>query len=474
MYEYKLINLNDLRGYSDDDIKKYLRYNGVRKFDECDIASLKIIIEKLETTCLPDFNVSYIVDRLDKEFDLVKLDESRIINIELKSSHRDVTQCIENYKLLKNEYDNREITVYCYESDNDHIYMLDHKDRKFIKTSFKKLNDELSKISSGIKLNININVDSVYINPDFFLEKKYNLSSSQRLMKSQIIQSNKKVNVIGGRAGCGKSLLALDMYDYYLNVENKKVQYLTPFKLNDVINIKLRKQIDMKTVKDFISKDEDVDIIIVDEAQRLKPADILVLPEKVKEKIVLIGDINQNIDFESGFESLYNDRANNFVQNMKQLIRTDDTFEIFARKILNISDKGFKHKKINKNKIRILMYGEEIPDLSDYVFIEPSKSLYFRDCTYTCPNKKCLIISGKCKNTKEPHTVISSEYKNVIMFFCNGYDIKDDNIVKVSDLCTGKLSSQIYAIVTRAIDNLIIVTDNIVLYNYLMGKLEEM
>ena len=113
MYEYKLINLNDLRGYSDDDIKKYLRYNGVRKFDECDIASLKIIIEKLETTCLPDFNVSYIVDRLDKEFDLVKLDESRIINIELKSSHRDVTQCIENYKLLKNEYDNREWLSEC-------------------------------------------------------------------------------------------------------------------------------------------------------------------------------------------------------------------------------------------------------------------------------------------------------------------------------------------------------------------------
>ena len=83
MYEYKLINLNNLRGYSENDIKKYLRYNGVRKFDECDIASLKIILEKLETTCLSDFNVSYIVDRLDKEFDLVKLDESRIINIEL-------------------------------------------------------------------------------------------------------------------------------------------------------------------------------------------------------------------------------------------------------------------------------------------------------------------------------------------------------------------------------------------------------
>lgn len=474
MYEYRLINLNDLKNYNEEEIKKYLRYNGVRKFDECDIVSLKMIINKLNSDYLNDFNVSYIVDRLDKEFDLVKLDESNIVNIELKTSRRDVTQCVDNYKLLKNEYDNREITIYCYESDNDHIYYLDYKNRKFIKTSFEKVNEELSKIENGIKLNININVDSVYLNPDFFLDKKYNLSSSQRLIKSQIISSDKKVNVVGGRAGCGKSLLALDLYDYYLNEEAKKVQYLTPFKLNDIINIKLRKYINMKTVKDYYQTEEDVDIIIVDEAQRLKSADILVLPEKAREKIILIGDINQNIDYESGFESLYNDRANNYVQNMKQLIRTDDTFEIFARKILNISDKGFKHKKIDKNKIKILMYGTEMPDLSDYVFIEPSKSLYFKDCTNTCVSKNCYKISGKCKNTKEPHTVISSEYKNVIMFLCEGYDIKEDNIVKVSDLCTGKLSSQIYAIITRTIDNLIIVTDNIVLYNYLMSKLEEM
>ena len=474
MYEYKLINLADLKGHNENDIKRYLRYNGVRKFDECDVISLKKIINKIDETCLSNFNVSYIVDRLDKEFDLVKLDESLIVNIELKTTHRDVVQCIENYKLLKNEYDNREIFVYCYESDNDHIYRLDYKNRKFVKSSFKDVNDELSKIGSGIRLNINVNVDSVYSNPDFFLQKKYNLSSSQRLIKNQIIFSTKKINVVGGRAGCGKSLLALDLFDYYRNDENKSIKYLTPFKLNDVINSKLRKKINMMTVKEFVKGGSNVDIIIVDEAQRLKQDDILVLPKMVNEKIILIGDINQNIDYESGFEALYNDRTNNFVKNMKQLIRTDDTFEIFARKVLNIPDKGFKHKKIDKSKIRIIMYEDEIPDLSDYVFIEPSKSLYFKDCTNTCSNRKCFIISSKCKNTKEPHTVISSEYKNVIMFFCGGYDIKDYNIVKVSDLCTGNLSSQIYAIITRAVDNLVIVTYNIVLYNYLMEKLEEM
>lgn len=120
------------------------------------------------------------------------------------------------------------------------------------------------------------------------------------------------------------------------------------------------------------------------------------------------------------------------------------------------------------------MYGEELPDLSDYLFIEPSKSLYFQDCTNTCSNKKCYTISNRCKNRKEPHTVISSEYSKVIMYFCSGYDIRDDNIVDVSKLCTGKLSSQLYAIITRTIDKLLIVTDNIVIYNYMMEKLEEM
>ena len=403
MYEYKLINLNHIKGYNNDEIKKFFRYNGIRKFDECDIDSLKMIVNEIKVNNLFDFNVSYVVDRLDKEFDLVKIDESNIINIELKSSHRDIEQCIDNYKLLKNEYDNREIKIYCYESNNNHIYVLDSEKGKFIKTSFENLNNDLSKIDKGMKLNININVDSVYINPEFFFDKKYNLSSSQRLIKNQIINSTNKINVVGGRAGCGKSLLALDLYNYYLNESDLEVQYLTPFKLNEVINSNLIKKVKMKTVRDFIKTNKKVDVIIVDEAQRLKQSDINVLPELSNTKIILIGDVNQNIDYETGFEKLYNDRANNFVQNMKQLIRTDDTFEIYARKILNISDKGFKHKKINKNKIKIIMYDDALPDLSDYVYIEPSKSLYYKDCTNTCTSQKCINISKKSKNIKEPH-----------------------------------------------------------------------
>lgn len=473
MYDYNLINLNNLKNYSVEEIIKFLRFNGIKKFDECDIESLKKIIDKIVLKNQKDFNISYVVERLDKEFDLVKLDESTIIDIELKTSKRDVEQCIENYKLLKNEYDNREVIVYCYESEYNHIYLLNYKDKKFVLTSFEQLNDDLSKIEKGIKLNVNINVASVYLNPSFYFDKKYNLSSSQKLTKNQILRSDKKINIIGGRAGCGKSLLALDLYDYYKG-ENKVVCYLAPFKYKDVINKELRNKINIKTVKDFLSTEENVDILIIDEAQRLKKDDIVVLPNFVKEKLILIGDLNQNIDYEHSFEELYNDKVNHAVYNMKQLIRTDDTFDIYARKILNLPDKGFKHKKIDKEKIKIVMFGEENDDLSDYVFIEPSKSLHFQDCVDTCSDRKCFNISKRCKNKKEPHTVISSEYSKVVLYLCNGFDIQDGNIVAVSKLCTGKLSSQLYSIITRTVDHLMVVTDNIALYNFMMEKLEEM
>lgn len=132
MYDYKTINLSYLKGYGIDDIKKYLRYNGVKKFDDCDVRALKMIIEKIDTDCLSDFNVSYVIDRLDKEFDLVKLDESHVINIELKSSYKDIGQCIENYELLKNKYCDRDVIVYCYECTKDNIYYLNYQDKKFV------------------------------------------------------------------------------------------------------------------------------------------------------------------------------------------------------------------------------------------------------------------------------------------------------------------------------------------------------
>lgn len=474
MYNYKLINLNNLKNDSTESIKKFLRFNGVKKFDECDIESLKKLINKINSNNMKDFNVSYNVDKLDKEFDLVKMDEYTIIDIELKTSNKDLEQCIENYKLLQNEYDNRRVIVYCYESENNQIYLLEYESNTLVISSFDKLNSDLDKIKKGIKLNININVSSVYLIPDFYFQKKYNLSFSQNQIKNKIICSDKKINVIGGRAGCGKTLLALDLFDYFRNNYGKDVSYLAPFKYKDIINKELIDKLKIKSVKDFLSFNNYTDIIIVDEAQRLKKSDILLLANYANDKLIMFGDLYQNIDGEGGFEEMYNDKKSNAIYNMKQLIRTDDTFDIYARKILNLTTKGFKYKQIDKSKIEIVMFGESINDLSNYVFLAPSKSLYYYDCMNFCDNLNCANISKKCKNTKEPHTIVSLEYQNVVVYLCNGYSIRNNEIVAISKVCTGKLDSQLYTIITRATEHLIIVTDNITMYNFLMEKLEEM
>lgn len=194
----------------------------------------------------------------------------------------------------------------------------------------------------------------------------------------------------------------------------------------------------------------------------------------INTKIIMLGDINQNIDSESAFKSLYEDKTNNIVI-MNQSIRTDDTFECFARKVLNMPDGKIKHKQIDKKKIRIEMIsGEIINQLTEYMYLEPSKSLYFPDCKDNCENKICNIISAKCMRKKEPHTIISCEYNNVLIYFCEGFQVNDDVLTCNKGICTGNFISQMYAIMTRPINELLILTRNIEIYNYMKTKLEEM
>lgn len=99
-YKYNLINLNNILGKDVNEIKEYFRFNGINKFDKNDIVSLLSISEKIINK--QGFNISYNIERLDKEFDLIKYGNDILVNIELKISNRDIIQCENNYKILKN------------------------------------------------------------------------------------------------------------------------------------------------------------------------------------------------------------------------------------------------------------------------------------------------------------------------------------------------------------------------------------
>ena len=231
-YKYNLINLNNILGKDVNEIKEYFRFNGINKFDKNDIVSLLSISEKIINK--QGFNISYNIERLDKEFDLIKYGNDILVNIELKISNRDIIQCENNYKILKKYYGKEDIYIFCFEENKNNILKYNDELKILETSSYDELNNVLNKITKARIINIKFNVSSVYVNPDFYLDKKYSLSNSQQITKNKIINSSEKMLLVSGRAGTGKTLLALDLYDYYIN-NDKSVIYLTPFKVNNLV-----------------------------------------------------------------------------------------------------------------------------------------------------------------------------------------------------------------------------------------------
>lgn len=470
LYKNKLIDLNYIKDKDIESIKAFFRYNGITKFDDNDIKALKKIIGNINNTF--GFNVSYCIERLDKEFDLLKIGNKKVVNIELKISERDEYQCLENYKILKKFYNDWNIDIFCYECNNNEIYQYDSSSCILEKSDFKTLNNELGIIDNPIIMTANFDVTSVYASPEYYIEKNYSLSKSQNQIKQKILETSddEKTILISGRAGTGKTLLALDIYSYYQNI-GKKVTFIAPFKMNSLINNELLKRINIRTSKWFVIRPDDSDILIVDEAQRLDKEHFIGLKKHAKEKIIFFGDINQRLEYSSYFMDLYLKKSN-VCYNLNQVIRSDDTFDLFAKKVLNISIKGIKGKKVDFSKIKVFMNYERFPDLSEYIFIEPAKSKYYYSCENKCNNQSCKKIGYECSNLKSAYDIVGQEYSKVAMYMCNGYYIENDHIKCINGICYANLDNQLYTIMTRAIEELIIIVDDIDIYNYLCSKKE--
>lgn len=473
-FEYRLVNLNNIIDKEVSEVQKFLRFYGVKKFDENDIISMQKIANEISEKNRADFNVSYIIPRLDKEFDLVKIGTNKIINIELKKTNYDTNQCITNYKILKNTYQEYSLHCFCYITNSNKLYELNFEPEVLKECNFTYLNELLNDINKGELLNINFEISPIYSQSTFSYEK-INLSDWQSNALLAVLRSSHKVNIITGRPGSGKSTFALYLYDYFKELERKNTCYIVPFMMYDIINRNLIKEKQINTVRSFLKKTEKYDICIIDEAQRLSKQDFEELQKRTNYKMILIGDINQNIDDECFFEKLYSQREKYNILNMNGVIRSDDTFDCYARKILDIPRKGIKNKVIDKSKIKIIMFDEfDLDEAKKYVYIEPSKSKYFSDCREECKNQMCCFIASHCSEKLITHTVVSSEFENVLLYLCNGFKIVDGKITKNRKVCYREITSHLYSIITRTTNKLLIVTDNIEMFNYLMKCLEEM
>lgn len=197
-------------------------------FKEHELNSLRSLVDQLinaqmNISLMDGFFFSYRIPQISKEFDLLRIGEDSIINIELKSGAVP-TERIEK-QLTQNRYylahTKKRVYTFCYISKQNRLFQLDDT-----LTLQEQPVEELVETLTAQENLFSGNIDSLFRPADFlvspintptnFLKKQYFLTSHQEKIKAQIMELQgvrtdyQYVGITGG-AGTGKTLLLYDI-----------------------------------------------------------------------------------------------------------------------------------------------------------------------------------------------------------------------------------------------------------------------
>lgn len=465
---YNLIDLNDINNKKVEDIKEFLIYNGAQKIDENDVKSILDFIGLVDENNRKGFVVSFVIEKLDKEFDLLKYGDNRIIDIEMKIKklNEGLKQAKKNFKILSNITNH--VCIYLFIKSTNKLYYYSAENDTLIETDKRKINEDLSKITNSEIPEIEPILLNPYQFPDEFLNENYVLSQSQQNIKKDIIKLTKKIYVIEGSSGTGKTVMALDLYrELIRKYEEKNVSYLIPFAKNEIISTKLTSRFKIHMFRYYYSEKK-TKVIIIDEAQRLGKGDLEGVLKNT-ECLILFLDKHQDVDNINQINEFL-DRNKKLISSyyLNYVMRNDSTFDRFAKKICGFGTSDVKNKKFDPNKIEIYMYSEKEKYekyhlVGKFIWCTPSK--YGNRCEINCNNHKCEQFAADWA-TNIIHFEISKDEKIVMLFLCDGFIVKDKKIEKKLNVCSGNVQNQLYSIITRATDKIIIICDDISVYNF--------
>ena len=198
------------------------------KIKEWETEGLKRLTERLyeRNRDIADYSFfySFNMPKLGKEFDLIRVDEESIVNIELKSGN--VSDEAIRRQLLQNRYylatTGRSIAFYTYVSNDDRLLRLSNSGR-LVEAGFDELAETLAKQKECYAGNIeDLFKEEEYLispltDPGRFLRREYFLTYQQRDIEKQMLSviSEAKGGIciqgFTGLPGTGKTLLLYDL-----------------------------------------------------------------------------------------------------------------------------------------------------------------------------------------------------------------------------------------------------------------------
>lgn len=457
---------SNTRREEEDDLTKFVKKIHLNNYDQYD-----------------HFFWNFSIPQISKEFDLLRIDNKSILNIELK--HFATTEKVKK-QLLRNKYYlqsvDKELFLFCYTIDDEELYYLDN-DNLIKCDNFEMLINIIDGQTSFIDLNIEeLFTPNQYLISPFnktreFIMNEYFLNSQQENIKSSIM---KKINessaydiiTVMGSAGSGKSLL---IYDIAKELSNeKKVAIIHCGQLNDGHNC-LIKDYDwnIHDIKHFDKVNYDkIDVLIIDEGQRIRSIQLEFILNKIKcLKISCIfsydpAQVLSNKEMNSqSLKLIENDKTASYEisgkirSNIEIISFIDNLFNLKHRypKVSydNIYVHRFKDYNSSRKYIRYLIN-------KGWIFINYTPSTIYSE-DFECLRDLQYGI---------PHTVIGQEFDKIIVVLDNKF-YYHDNLLKSSGWKSDKNGERmLYQSLTRAkMELCLIVIDNDEVFNHCINIL---
>lgn len=411
---------------------RFLHHYEIEVKDQ-EIKDLTILADELhkETCDIKIFNqfyVAYKIPQISKEFDLLRIGEECIVNIELKKTS---TEDKIKKQLIRNKYYlghiGIDVKLFSFVSDTKQLYHLDDNNN-ITKVNISYLVSVLiyQNKQRAIKID-NLFDPSAYLTSPFnstdkFIKDEYFLTNHQDEVKEMVLnitKDDKAANFISitGSAGTGKTLLVYDIAKELSKIK-KKVLIIHCGNLNEGHDKLVSKYgWEIIPIKYYSKPDlSKYDVLIIDEAQRMQQAQLNNIIERIistnakcvfsydKAQTLAIWEEHRNID-----EQISN--INSIVSfKLTEKIRTNKEIANFINLIFNNKAKAIVTNKGNIN----IDYFVNIDDAK--AFIDSLDTSEWEVLRFT-PSQFNNEHHEKYSNpySKASHGVIGQEFDNVVV-----------------------------------------------------------
>lgn len=438
---FEFHNLFMSQAVEKDKIQLYLEFNELKPHELetlnklCEI--LKSIYGYKNPHIFENYYIGYKIAQIGKEFDILRIGENRVVNIELKSQKDEskiLKQLQKNYYYLS--FLDRKIHCFTFVvGDTCEFYRYDKTSEKLEPSTAENIVEILRDFNDSKENIDDLFVPSNYLISPFndtekFLSNEYFLTIDQERIKNEILKdienNSAKIFSIAGQAGTGKTLLAYDIAKTLIK-KGHKTTIVHCAKSNQGID-KLKSNAwdiwDINTICDLKEK-MTADIFIFDETQRLTTSQI---QTAIKSNKILIfcHDVRQGLNKRDRVENVVEliEKSANKHYQISTKIRHNENLASFIKKFFNL--KSIKSNNIKENDYKDISfyYAADIEDAKTYISYCVENGWEY---IYLTAFDGESLNSFRFNSTQSSHQVIGQEFDNVVVVITPDFYYNDDN-----------------------------------------------